>query len=107
MLVNVLFTLPSCTTAAHLHPPHRRPRNVAFGASGVLLLNYVGAIATALLSAPGVFRRGVMIGGHAAAAVWLIVSTLKLKAEEVSSIKEYYKQIWNLFYFEYLLYFCI
>ncbi|KAL3921346.1 MAG: hypothetical protein SGPRY_004935 [Prymnesium sp.] len=84
-----------------------QPRNVAFGASGVLLLNYVGAIATALLSAPGVFRRGVMIGGHAAAAVWLIVSTLKLKAEEVSSIKEYYKQIWNLFYFEYLLYFCI
>ena len=79
---------------------------VARGASVVLFLNYLGAIATALLSASGVFHRAFMAGGHALAAAWLVMSTSKLEAGEPStkSIKGYYKQIWNLFYFEYMMY---
>lgn len=80
---------------------------VARAASVVLLANYAGAIATALLSAPGAFRSSFMAVGHAAAAAWLIKSTKQLgDAAEPSmqSMKAYYKQIWNLFYFEYLMY---
>jgi homogentisate solanesyltransferase len=80
---------------------------VARGASLVLLLNYAHAIATALLSAPGAFHKVFMAGGHALAAVWLVRSTKELGNEEspsMKSIKAYYKQIWNLFYFEYLMY---
>jgi len=79
---------------------------VARGAAAVLFLNYIGAIATALLSAPGAFNRAFMAGGHALAAAWLVKSTAKLEPGEPStrSIKGYYKQIWNLFYFEYMMY---
>jgi homogentisate solanesyltransferase len=80
------------------------PAVVAKGASTVLALNYAAAIATALLAAPGIFRRGVMVGGHALAAGWLLWSTKKLRPDSSPSIKAYYKQIWNLFYFEYAMY---
>ena len=79
-------------------------KKVAGGAAAVLLLNYVGAVATALLAAPGTFRRPLMAGGHALAAAWLWRSHRKLDADSPSSIQEFYKQIWNLFYFEYMLY---
>ena len=52
----------------------------------------------------GVFRKSVMVGGHALAAAWLARSASKLDASSETSIKGYYKQIWNLFYFEYLMY---
>ena len=77
---------------------------VANGATLVLLLNYAGAVATALASTPGIFRRGVMVAGHALAAGWLLRASKKLDAEDTQSIKDFYKQIWNLFYFEYALY---
>lgn len=77
---------------------------VARGASVVLGLNYVAAIATACLASPGTFRRWVMVGGHAAAAAWLAKSNAALDVDDASSIKAYYKQIWNLFYFEYAMY---
>ena len=76
---------------------------VARAASAVLALNYAAAIATALLAPAGTFRRGLMVGGHALAGSWLLWSTKKLQPESTSSIKAYYKQIWNLFYFEYLV----
>jgi len=79
-------------------------KKVAVAASAALMLNYVGAIATACLAAPGTFKRWFMVSGHAAAAVWLAISTIKLKADSAKSIKQYYKQIWNLFYFEYMMY---
>ena len=51
------------------------------------------------------------MGGHALAALWLAKSTVTLQPslgkgseEETPALKQYYKQIWNLFYFEYLLY---
>jgi len=80
------------------------PKVVANGASLTLFVNYVAAIATGLLAPPGTFRTAAMVGGHGLAAAWLARSALRLQAESAASIKEYYKQIWNLFYFEYLLY---
>ena len=80
------------------------PAVVAKGASLTLLLNYAAAIGTALLAGPGVFRRGFMAAGHALAAGWLVRATLKLQPDSSVSVKEYYKQIWNLFYFEYCMY---
>lgn len=80
------------------------PEKVANGAAAALGLNYVGAVATALLAAPGVFRRPVMAAGHALAGAWLWRSHCKLEANEPKSMKAFYKQIWNLFYFEYMLY---
>merc|ERR1719454_1913756 len=77
------------------------PSAVAKGASAVLALNYAGAIATALLAATGTFRTSLMAAGHAGAAAWLLRSASKLDASSTPSIKAYYKQIWNLFYFEY------
>ena len=71
------------------------PGKVAKGAGVVLLLNYIHAVATALL-VPG-FRRVFMAGGHALAAVWLLMSLRKLKPEQTSSLKAYYKRIWDLF----------
>jgi homogentisate solanesyltransferase len=80
------------------------PDVVAKGATAVLLLNYVGAIVTALTAPPKVFHKVVMGLGHAAAAGWLLRSATKLDTSSPVSIKAFYKQIWNLFYFEYLLY---
>ena len=80
------------------------PGKVAYAASAVLLLNYMGAIATALFSGPGVFRSYLMILGHGMAAAWLVFSTSRLKPNEDSSLRTYYKQIWNLFYAEYAMY---
>jgi len=45
-----------------------------------------------------------MVGGHSAAAAWMAYSARKLDTSSEASIKGYYKQIWNLFYFEYMLY---
>ena len=133
---------------------------VSAGASAVLGLNYVAAMATALLAPAGAFRRSLMVGGHALAAAWLLRSQRKLDASSKTSIVEcaalpprlspatplsrhaalpprisisrhhrllwrgstssssssfslssplplfgrYYQQIWNLFYYEYVLY---
>jgi len=79
-------------------------KRVAAGATAVLLLNYAAAIATSIVAPPGAFRKGLMITGHAAAAVWMALSWKKLDPESTPSIKKFYGQIWNLFYFEYLMY---
>eukprot|EP00966_Prymnesium_polylepis_P280716 6486024-Prymnesium_polylepis.1 len=76
------------------------PKAVSTAATAVLLLNYAGAILTGLLAVPGTFRRWAMVGGHALAAAWLAATALKLDPESAPSVKKYYKQIWNLFYFE-------
>ena len=90
-------------------------RKVANGASAALALNYAAAVATACLAPAGAFRRWLMAGGHLLAAGWLLKAWKELDANAGSgkevglqpdqgAIKEYYKQIWNLFYFEYLMY---
>jgi homogentisate solanesyltransferase len=79
-------------------------RRVAAAASAVLGLNYVVAAATALLAPAGAFRTLPMLVGHAAAAVYLGLSWRKLEPDSEKSIKTFYGQIWNLFYYEYVLY---
>ncbi len=70
-------------------------RRIAFMGSGLLLANYVGAIALALRF-PLVFNRLTMAGGHALLAVVLLYKTVKLDAAKYSqqAIKDYYAAIW-------------
>lgn len=77
---------------------------MAKGAAVCLLLNYIHAIGTCLLSKIGTFNRIPMIGGHFALAIMVLYRARQLKPESMSSIKLYYKHIWDLFYLEYVLY---
>lgn len=77
---------------------------IAKGATFCLLANYVHAVLTGVLSGRGVFRAVPMIGGHALAAAVLLARFRELEPEKISSIKTYYKHIWDLFYLEYVLY---
>ena len=79
-------------------------KKVAAGATAVLLLNYAGAVATAILSEPGAFRRAFMAGAHGALGIWLARSFRQLEPDSIVSIKKFYKRIWDLFYIEYLMY---
>lgn len=79
----------------------------AAGASLVLASAYLAAIALPLLgpvAARGSFRKVSMIGGHAAYLLYFAWSYFRLNAEDMNSLKQFYKRIWNLFYLEYLLY---
>jgi homogentisate solanesyltransferase len=78
--------------------------NIAKGATVCLLLNYVHAIGTGLLSAAGSFNKIPMIGGHAALALMLLNHFRSLTPDSIPSVKTYYKHIWDLFYLEYVLY---
>jgi len=77
---------------------------IAKGATACLLLNYVHAIATGVLSKAGTFNPIPMIGGHAALASILLARFRVLDTSSMGSIKLFYKRIWDLFYLEYLLY---
>ena len=77
---------------------------IAKGATFCLMLNYVHAIATGLLSPSGSFNKIPMVGGHLALAGLLLSRFSKLDAESIPSIKKYYKYIWDNFYLEYFLY---
>ena len=77
---------------------------IAKGATFCLLANYIHAVLTGVLSGRGVFRAVPMIGGHALAAAVLLARFRELEPEKISSIKTYYKHIWDLFYLEYVLY---
>jgi homogentisate solanesyltransferase len=78
---------------------------IAKGASLCLFLNYVHAIVTGLLSkSSGAFNMIPMVGGHALLATKLAWHYRELEPEKLTSIKKYYKHIWDLFYLEYVLY---
>ncbi len=79
-------------------------RNIAFLGSGLLLLNYVGAIVLALRM-PTVFNQLLMIPAHALLGAILVYKTLKLDAAGYTqkAIADYYRAIWNLFYSEYAM----
>jgi homogentisate solanesyltransferase len=79
-------------------------KGIAQGASFFLFANYVHAVATGLLAAPGTFNMLPMIGGHIVLAAMLIVRFRQLDPESMPSVKKYYKHIWDLFYLEYGLY---
>lgn len=79
-------------------------RNISFLGSGLLLINYLGAVACAL-AMPAAFNAPVMVPTHAILAVMLVYKTIKLDAAKYSpeAIAAYYRFIWNLFYAEYAL----
>lgn len=77
---------------------------IANGATACLLLNYLQAILTGVLSPARTFRNIPMIGGHLALASVLIYRFRQLDTASMPSIKKYYKHIWDLFYLEYALY---
>lgn len=78
---------------------------IAKGATAILFLNYMSAIATPFfLSQQYAFRKLFMIGGHLALACTLLYRFYQLDSNSMPSIKMYYKHIWDLFYLEYVLY---
>jgi homogentisate solanesyltransferase len=79
-------------------------KRIAQGSTLFLFGNYVHAIATAVLSKPGVFRPIPMIGGHAVLASMLLMRYRQLNPDSMASVKKFYKHIWDLFYLEYGLY---
>lgn len=79
-------------------------KRIAQAATLCLSLNYVHAILTAVLSTTGAFRMVFMVGGHVTLLTLLLLRYKQLDAEKMSSVKKYYKNIWDLFYLEYGLY---
>ena len=78
---------------------------IAQGATACLILNYVHAILTGLVSkSASAFRMVPMVGGHLALASMLIFRYKQLNPDSMASVKKYYKHIWDLFYLEYGLY---
>jgi hypothetical protein len=70
----------------------------------LLFANYIHAIATGVLAKSGTFRMVPMVGGHVTLATMLIFRFRQLDARSISSVKKFYKNIWDLFYLEYGLY---
>jgi hypothetical protein len=79
-------------------------KKIAQGATACLFANYLQAILTGTLAAPGTFRMVPMIGGHVALAAALVYRYRQLDPDSMASVKTYYKHIWDLFYLEYGLY---
>ena len=79
-------------------------RNIAYLGSGLLVANYLGAVALALRM-PHAFNAAVMIPFHALFAALLVGATVKLDRSKYSrdGIAGYYRFIWYLFYSEYAL----
>eukprot|EP01018_Ginkgo_biloba_P021146 Gb_01838 [translate_table: standard] len=80
-------------------------RNIAFLGSGLLLANYVGAIAAAVYM-PQAFRRSLMVSAHSILALTLVFQTWVLDQSKYTkeAIGKFYRFIWNLFYIEYVMF---
>ncbi|CAN8069561.1 unnamed protein product [Agarophyton chilense] len=70
----------------------------------MLLMNYCGAILTAIVAPPGAFRRYVLLFGHLFLAIWLVQYQRTVKPNSQDSIKAFYAFIWKLFYSEYMIF---
>jgi homogentisate solanesyltransferase len=79
-------------------------RNIAYLGSGLLVANYLGAVALALRM-PHAFNAAVMIPFHALFMALVVAATVKLDKSRYSreGIAGYYRFIWYLFYSEYAL----
>jgi homogentisate solanesyltransferase len=79
-------------------------KGVSYVGSGLLLLNYVGAVAAAVAIKEW-FNQPLMIGAHVLFSVFLIVKTKALETEGFTknAVQRYYQNIWYLFYSEYLI----
>ncbi|CAK9153395.1 unnamed protein product [Ilex paraguariensis] len=80
-------------------------RNIAFLGSGLLLLNYIGAVLAAIYM-PEAFRHSLMIASHTILALSLIFQTWVLERANYTkeAISGFYRFIWNLFYAEYIIF---
>lgn len=78
-------------------------KSIALSSVLVLSAAYVTAMALPVLK-PQSFRVSTMVGGHAVALLYLWRIYADLVPSEMGSIKKFYKSIWNLFYWEYVLY---
>lgn len=79
-------------------------RRITALGSGIILLNYAGAI-TAAIKYSTAFNAPLMIGAHAVLAAALVWMTARLDRRGYSpaAIRDYYRWVWNLFYSEYFL----
>lgn len=80
-------------------------RNIAFLGSGLLLINYIGAVLAAIYL-PQAFRGSLMIPIHVALALGLVFQAWRLESAKYTKegISEFYRFIWNLFYAEYIVF---
>ena len=80
-------------------------KRVSYIGSGLLLANYAFAIGLSVQN-PTWFNQPLMIGVHTLYALFLIVKTRALEKAEFTrgAIQQYYRDIWALFYSEYLLF---
>ncbi|GMN39642.1 hypothetical protein TIFTF001_008869 [Ficus carica] len=81
------------------------PKNIVFISTGVLLVNYLGAMAAAIYM-PQAFKRYLMLPTHSIFAFWLLFEVRKLDkanyAKEASA--NFYQFLWNLLALEFLLF---
>ncbi|GMH42026.1 hypothetical protein BSKO_09945 [Bryopsis sp. KO-2023] len=80
-------------------------RNIAILGTGIIMMNYIGAIGLAL-KFPAYFNTKLMIGAHAVLAIKLLYEGGKLDSGKYTqqAIRRYYAWVWNLFYSEYVLF---
>uniref|UniRef100_A0A7S4SMC6 Methyltransferase domain-containing protein n=1 Tax=Alexandrium monilatum TaxID=311494 RepID=A0A7S4SMC6_9DINO len=79
-------------------------RSTATAAACVMALNYLSAIAEGLWRGARVFNVPAMVGGHFAALAYLLWSRWRLSQRRGEGADRFYMRIWDLFYFEYILY---
>lgn len=72
-------------------------------ASALLVSAYIAAIVLPLVL-PGSFNKVAMSAGHSVLLSYFVYSAVTFEPTSSSSIRDYYKAIWNLFYLEYCLY---
>jgi len=80
-------------------------KTVSYIGSGLLLANYIFAIALSVQN-PTWFNQPLMVGFHALFALFLVAKTKALEDAKYArgAIQQYYRDIWALFYSEYLLF---
>ncbi|KAI5585832.1 hypothetical protein BDE02_06G170900 [Populus trichocarpa] len=80
-------------------------RNIAFLGSGLLLVNYVGAVLAAIYM-PQDFSRSLMIPAHTILALSMVFQMWVLEQANYTkeAISGFYRFIWNLFYAEYIIF---
>ena len=76
---------------------------VANTASASLATAYIGAIILAFIARES-FKTIPMALGHAALLSYFTWGWSRLDTSKMTSVKKFYKVIWNLFYLEYCLY---
>lgn len=80
------------------------PRKLVRIVIAMLLVNYIGAILTAIFAPATALNRPLMAIGHLALGGWLVSYQRSIQPNNQDSIKDFYRFIWKLFYAEYLLF---